>query len=302
MNRRQRREAAKSSSSSSSSTTTTSSQAPSPLPSADAIPLSRPPPPQPRKSKTLYEIASEKQAELSQHGQPFPNTPKLNPPTSPSLLTTTKEIFLRPDGTLSNNPPLTASPATYTSTSTYPVSSSVDELEEKASSPSKPSTSSSSSSSSPLPPLLDTLLTSLTLTLLHFTLSLLSAHQYALSIPFLQLFLTSLLLALPVLTFLVHLAHGHVVRVPYLTPPNPSPSNNAAAPLALQAVFLLTATVSGCRLISVTNEAGYYAVMKKAPPIGVLWVWSVMEMGLGGAVAGVVGPGVYAWWWGYRIW
>lgn len=294
MNRRQRRSAAKTSQSQSRASTTAAE------PNVD-VPLARPPPPPPRKSKTLYEIAAEKQAELSKHGQPF--SPSFSSSSLPKSALKTKELHLHPNGSLSDNPPpLTTSPLTYTSTSTYPVSSSVDDL---------PSHSQDDSSSIDLPALLDTLFTSLTLSILHFTLSFLAAHQYAQTLEPFPLVFQSAFLAFPLLTFLIHLAHGHLIRIPYLfVPPPPQGTGTTttttqqthAHPRPLQALFLLAANVSGCRLIALTNDAGYYAVMKKAPAIGVLWVWSVLELGLAGAVAGVLGPAAYAAWWGYGLW
>jgi hypothetical protein len=50
--------------------------------------------------------------------------------------------------------------------------------------------------------------------------------------------------------------------------------------LARQLFFLAMSTIAGCFLIYSGNEHGYYFVMKKAPPVGTLWVWSVVEMDL----------------------
>lgn len=36
----------------------------------------------------------------------------------------------------------------------------------------------------------------------------------------------------------------------------------------------------GCYLIHITNVYGYLAVMKNAPGIGCLWIWSVVELDL----------------------
>lgn len=37
---------------------------------------------------------------------------------------------------------------------------------------------------------------------------------------------------------------------------------------------------TGCYLIYITNVYGYIAVMKNAPGIGCLWIWSVIELDL----------------------
>lgn len=52
-----------------------------------------------------------------------------------------------------------------------------------------------------------------------------------------------------------------------------------------QVFFLGTSVAAGCYLIHAANRYGYYFVMKKAPPVGTLWVWSVVEMDLWYAVA-----------------
>ncbi|EWG51223.1 hypothetical protein FVEG_16775 [Fusarium verticillioides 7600] len=45
-----------------------------------------------------------------------------------------------------------------------------------------------------------------------------------------------------------------------------------------QAIFFVASTVGGCYLIHISNNYGYIAVMKQAPPLGCLWVWAVVEM------------------------
>ena len=62
------------------------------------------------------------------------------------------------------------------------------------------------------------------------------------------------------------------------------------------------AWTSGCEVIRVTNAEGYYAVMKNAPSLGVVWVWCVLEMGVVGAVVGVGGPVGWGLWRGYGMW
>ncbi|KAL9105479.1 MAG: hypothetical protein Q9227_009359 [Pyrenula ochraceoflavens] len=270
MNRRERRNAANTDAASS---------------SAADIPLAWPSKTKPIKTKTLYEIAAEKQAELSQHGQPFLSTIASDQGRS------TTTLRLSPDGSLqADHPTLTASPATYTSSSEYPVSSSASELQRQSTEV----------------PFLDSLFTSLTLSILHFTLSVLTAHQYAQSIDWTSLSLQTILGAVPILTFLVHLSHGHIFQIPFLTSQAKKPSlsdshTSATHTIPLQILFLLLANVCGCYLITLTNDRGYYAVMKRAPSIGTLWVWSVLELGLYGAVGGVAGPAAYALWYGYGI-
>jgi hypothetical protein len=150
-----------------------------------------------------------------------------------------------------------------------------------------------------LPPLLDTLLLSFPLTSLHFTLTFLTHHQYAPAdhLSLLSLLQQSLLVAFPTLTLLIHTAHGHALPTSTIT----STAISTATKLAQQLAFIITANIAGCYLIYLTNDRGYYAVMKRAPAIGTLWVWCVIELGLMGALAGVAGPALFAWWNGYGV-
>jgi len=58
---------------------------------------------------------------------------------------------------------------------------------------------------------------------------------------------------------------------------------------------------SGCYLIHITNNYGYLAVMKQSPPLGCLWVWSVIELNLHWAVLSLAGAGYFMWSRGYKI-
>ncbi|GME43950.1 deacetylase-like protein [Neofusicoccum parvum] len=65
---------------------------------------------------------------------------------------------------------------------------------------------------------------------------------------------------------------------------------------ARQLVFLVTAVVAGCYCVHIGNMYGYYAVMKRSPPLGTLWIWTVVEMRLVYAVVSVVAVLGYTWW------
>jgi len=58
---------------------------------------------------------------------------------------------------------------------------------------------------------------------------------------------------------------------------------------------------AGCHLIYSSNEEAYFAVMKRAPPLGTLWVWSVIEMKLEVAVLSVGVVGGYFWLGGFKM-
>ncbi|OGE58393.1 hypothetical protein PENARI_c001G02272 [Penicillium arizonense] len=171
----------------------------------------------------------------------------------------------------------------------------------------------------PLPPFLDTILLSLPLTTLHLTLGYIAAHQYAESIDLPKLFKDSVTTAFPLLTLFVHLAHGHIISFKSkpssktLAEPSLFPLTSdkltfsffrkLVFPPALRTfVFLPVAVVLGAHLIAITNGEPYYAVMKKAPAVGTIWIWSILELSFGAAVIGALGPLAWGlWWMGYGI-
>lgn len=144
-------------------------------------------------------------------------------------------------------------------------------------------------------PWLDTLLLAVSLSALHFTLEALTVHQYAAELVWRHVFWHTVLQAFPVLFLLIHFMHGHLASI------RTSKRTADAIDGLKQLLFVVIANVAGCYLIYLTNDKGYMAVMKNAPSIGTLWVWSVIELGLIGALAGVAGPGAYAWYHGYGI-
>ena len=203
------------------------------------VPLARPDRAAPS-HKTLYEIAAERQAELSK-GQPFIRnaTPKTEP--EPELVTT----MLRPDGTISE----------------LKDGQTDDEL---------------------LGPLAQALFNAVTLTALHFTLDVLVHNQYRTEVSW-GAIAWKTITAFPFLLLLVFVMHPR-----------------ASAAWA-QAVFLIGSVVAGCYLVQTSNRAAYYAVMKRAPPLGTLWVWTVMEMRLQVALVGLAVVAFYFWWGEFSI-
>lgn len=146
-----------------------------------------------------------------------------------------------------------------------------------------------------LEPWVDSLMLASSLSALHFTLEALTVHQYADELRWMPIFWHTVLQAFPILTLMVHFAHGHIVSVKL------AKRGSSIAHVIKQIVFVGIANMAGCYLVYLTNDKGYMAVMKNAPSIGTVWVWAVIELGLAGALAGVVGPGVYAWYYGYGI-
>ncbi|OQO14518.1 hypothetical protein B0A48_01396 [Cryoendolithus antarcticus] len=91
---------------------------------------------------------------------------------------------------------------------------------------------------------------------------------------------------LPVLWLLVYLTRSELAR---------------RWQIARQVFFLGVAVAAGCYTIHVGNNFAYYAVMKQAPPLGTLWVWSVIEMQLPYAAASVVPVVAYLYFNGYAV-
>ena len=202
------------------------------------IPLSQPDRSGP-KAKTLYEIAAERQAELSK-GQPFEKQDGSDA-SKPELV----NMMLRPDGTVAQ----------------LKDGLSDDEL---------------------LGPFGQALFNAITLTMLHFTLEVLVHHQYRTEVSWDQIFWKTLM-AFPFLLLLVYIVHQR------------------ASTMWAQGLLLVSSIIAGCYLIQTSNRAAYYAVMKSAPPLGTLWVWTVMEMRLKVAVVSLAAVGFYFWWGDYTI-
>lgn len=59
--------------------------------------------------------------------------------------------------------------------------------------------------------------------------------------------------------------------------------------------------VSGCYLIYVTNMKGYLATQRRAPPLGCLWIWAVMELDLPWATLSLVVASAYIYLKGYNV-
>ena len=253
-----------------------------------AIPLAHPPREAPKdkaKNKTLVDLIGERQTDLS-IANPNPNYEFMT--VDPSALSESDKAQFKP---IDSNPSV--------------------EIE----------------ADQPLPPLIDTILLSLPLTTLHLTLAFLAAHQYAENVALPALFRESAVVAFPMLTLLIHLAHGHIISLGGNRSRKNKRNNNTVfnttvtllplswdklspsflrkllfPPTVKTSIFLPLAFLLGAKLVAITNEDPYYAVMKRAPAIGTLWVWSILEVPLGAAVLGALGPlGWAVWWKGYGI-
>lgn len=64
--------------------------------------------------------------------------------------------------------------------------------------------------------------------------------------------------------------------------------------------FLVLSVIAGCYMVYSGNTHGYFYVMKAAPPIGALWIWSVIEMSLPYAVVSSASVLGYLWYNGFH--
>ena len=130
---------------------------------------------------------------------------------------------------------------------------------------------------------LEVLLYTASLVLLHLTLTLLVENQYSSTPPTLsslpsRIFDTSIASPQPyVLLVLVAILH---------------PRSAAAA---TQLLFAAMSVMCGVWLVHTTNRDPYLAAMARAPSLGTLWVWSVVELRWEVAVVTVAAVGIWAW-------
>ncbi|KUI63027.1 hypothetical protein VP1G_10164 [Cytospora mali] len=143
--------------------------------------------------------------------------------------------------------------------------------------------------------IMETLLYSVSLAMLHFTLDVLVQRQYGETVEWYNI-VERATQAFMVFAALVYALHPHSA-VTTVVPGLPL----GYQPAARQTIFLAISLVAGCYLIYITNEYSYLAVLKQAPPVGALWVWSVIELNLGLAVLTLAGSGLFFWQGGYTI-
>jgi hypothetical protein len=126
----------------------------------------------------------------------------------------------------------------------------------------------------------DAILYAISMTALHLTLDVIVYNQYREAILWNEI-LKRALAASPIFAVLVYLTHVDF-------------SNRF--PVLRNLAFLVGSIAAGSYIIWAANTKGYFYVMKAAPPVGALWVWSVIEMSLPYAAANVVAIVAYIWW------
>lgn len=68
-----------------------------------------------------------------------------------------------------------------------------------------------------------------------------------------------------------------------------------------QALQVVAGTCLGSYLVYIANEEGYYATMKKAPPLGTLFAWLFIELYWYNAVICLLAVSGYLWVTGYSL-
>jgi hypothetical protein len=129
-------------------------------------------------------------------------------------------------------------------------------------------------------PLGDAVLYSMSMAALHLTLDVIVYKQYREDILWAEIFKRAAT-AMPIFMLLVYLTH---VDISY------------RFPLPRNLLFLAGSVAAGCYLVFAGNKYGYFNVMKAAPPLGALWIWSVIEMSLPYATLSVISVFAYLWW------
>ena len=126
------------------------------------------------------------------------------------------------------------------------------------------------------------LLYGLTLAMIHFTLDVLVHNQYAERLDWLSITSRAgvALLTMMVVVYIMH----------------PRQDNWWA-----QVVFLAGSVTAGCYLVHISSVFSYLAVMKQAPPLGVLWIYAVFEQRLEVSLVGLAAVGGFFWWGEYSI-
>jgi hypothetical protein len=132
----------------------------------------------------------------------------------------------------------------------------------------------------PLGPLGDAILYSISMATLHLTLDVIVYSQYREEVIWPEIFQRAAT-ALPAFFLLVYLLHVDISnRFPHVR----------------DTFFLVVSVTAGCYMVYSGNKHGYFFVMKAAPPIGALWIWSVVEMSLPYAAASAMAVFGYLWW------
>ncbi|KAF2238947.1 hypothetical protein EV356DRAFT_224647 [Viridothelium virens] len=137
----------------------------------------------------------------------------------------------------------------------------------------------------PIGPFGQAIFLAITLSMLHFTLDVLTYQQYSQAIEWNAIYKRTAMVV-PQLIFVTYAFHSRSV---------------SRYPLPKQLFLLAVSVASGCYLIFSANEHAYFAVMKRAPPVGTLLVWSFIEMNLWFSMSSLAAILGYLWWSGFTL-
>lgn len=166
---------------------------------------------------------------------------------------------------------------------------------------------------------MDTLLYAVCLAMLHFTLDFLVQQQYAMEMDYRKLTertfqalmskwcLFSIRKSIPptkheadgrgiVFAALVHALHPHPANTTFI----PGLPQRYHA-VVRRIIFFTASLASGCYLIHISNKYSYMAVLKRSPPLGCLWIWSIIEMDLLQSLLSLAMTYAFFWYNGYKI-
>ena len=135
----------------------------------------------------------------------------------------------------------------------------------------------------PIGPVGNAIFWAFSLAIVHFTLDVLVFNQYRQEIEWGEIFQRSLIVLPALFLLLFTMASETASRFPLLK----------------QIFFFAVGVGAGCYVIYAANKYSYYAVMKRAPPLGTLWIWSVIEMNLPFAAVSLVVNFGFLWYNGY---
>ncbi|THW65171.1 hypothetical protein D6D20_02311 [Aureobasidium pullulans] len=123
------------------------------------------------------------------------------------------------------------------------------------------------------------------LAMVHFTLDVLVFNQYAQEISW-PAIIQRTAIAYPILFIIVYMMKSEM----------------ANRFQTLKQLFCLSVAIaSGCYMIYAGNTYDYFAVMKQAPPLGALWIWSVIEMKLEYGLLSILIDVGFLFWNGYTV-
>ncbi|KAF7551219.1 hypothetical protein G7Z17_g5172 [Cylindrodendrum hubeiense] len=134
-----------------------------------------------------------------------------------------------------------------------------------------------------------------TLAVIHFTFEVLVQHQYGMEIEWPSAWGRTAR-AFVLFLFVFYPLHPHEAN-PILIPGIPRKYQQGIR----QGIFFIMSLTSGPYLVHISNKYGYLAVMKRAPPLGCLWLWSIVELDLLSGVLSLFITMVWAWQQGYAF-